>query len=147
MISFKPNILFIKRAVQALINRGDFNLDFQHISGDPALNTALEALLNNDNNALQNSILNHDYILLRGSHPLPDTTGTDTLYTIPFGVDLRRSDYLIAGSLVGSNADYRIDNNVFWTLHNFTNTGFDLSLRETATSVKEVRFDYIVFKP
>jgi len=140
MISFKPNTLFIQRAVQALINKGGLNVDFQHVSGDPALNTALV-------NLIEAHSINHDHILLRASHPLTDTTGTDTLYTIPFGVDLGISDYLIAGSLVGSNADYRLDNNVFWTLHNFTNTSFDLSLRETATSVKQVRFDYIVFKP
>ncbi len=136
MISFKPNTLFIQRAVQALISKGGFSLDFRHISGDPATNAAL-----------LNLITSHDHILLKASHPLADTSGTDTLYTIPFGVDLGITNYLIAGSLVGSNSDYRFDNNVFWTLHNFTGTGFDLSLRETGTSVKEVRFDYIVFKP
>lgn len=140
MISFKPNTLFIQRAVQALINKGGLSVDFQHLNGDPALNTALVNLIEAHN-------ISHDHVLLRASHALTDTTGTDTLYTIPFGLDLGISDYLIAGSLVGSNADYRLDNNVFWTLHNFTNTSFDFSLRETGTSVKQVRFDYIVFKP
>lgn len=71
--------------------------------------------------------------------------GGDDLYQITFNTPLETSAYKIFTS-IKYNGSYGANNDVIFSTSSYTNTGFQLSVREVSPDVQNISFDYIIFK-
>lgn len=71
--------------------------------------------------------------------------GGDDLYQITFNTPLETSAYKIFTS-IKYNGSYGANNDVIFSTSNYTNTGFQLSVREVSPDIQNISFDYIIFK-
>lgn len=71
--------------------------------------------------------------------------GGDDLYQVTFNTALEVSTYKVFTS-IKYNGSYGANNDVIFSVSNFTNTGFQLSVREVSPDVQNISFDYLILK-
>jgi hypothetical protein len=113
------------------------------------LATALASLTNSFNNHTHswNDIANKPigaFATYKGSHNVGDALQFDTTVTINIPPQTN-ANYVVAGSMVGGNANLDIDNDISWIVSAKTATSFKLGIREYTPSAQNLTFEFVIF--
>lgn len=88
------------------------------------------------------------YITYTGGQQIGDvgTSGPpDNIFTITIP-NQGGTNYIVAGSMVGQNSNFRTDDNVLWIVTQKAATSFNVAIREVSTGIQNLRFEYAIIK-
>lgn len=80
----------------------------------------------------------------KGTHNIGDALQFDTTVTIAIPPQVN-ANYVVAGSMVGGNANLDIDNDISWIVSAKTTTSFKLGIREYTASAQNLTFEFVIF--
>lgn len=80
----------------------------------------------------------------KGSHNIGDALQFDTTVTIAIPTQAN-ANYVVAGSMVGGNANLDIDNDISWIVSAKTTTSFKLGVREYTAAAQNLTFEFVIF--
>ena len=142
MIQLKPNTLFIKRAVQKLLNQGGLTIQYSFggLIGNPSDNAGLVNLINSKVSA---GVIAGKEILYRATISLGDIIGPEQETTISIPVQLD-NNYTVLGVLVGYSPSFHHDVDVFHSVRDKTTNNFILVVREVNGDTQDMKFDFII---
>ncbi|AOW09529.1 hypothetical protein [Flavobacterium gilvum] len=82
-------------------------------------------------------------ILYKGSYHIGDVLTADAYRTVTFP-DVGTSSYMVLGTIISNSSNSADDNDVIVAVREKTNTSFKLTIRETATPIQDINYEYIL---
>lgn len=81
--------------------------------------------------------------LHKGTFAVGDNPAVDALKTVTFP-DVGTNNYMVVGCMVSIGSNFDFDNDVIWMVREKGNTSFKLTLREVASVVQNLNFEYML---